>query len=93
MLFNSLLEKMMAAVKTKISGKKYGIQMGTSDSSRITNLRFADDVLLLERSLTQITDMLKEVYMGAQECALQLHPEKTKIITSTNSSGFCSEEI
>ena len=58
--------------------------MGTSDSSRITNLRFADDVLLLGRSLTQITDMLKEVYMGAQECGLQLHPEKTKIITSTN---------
>ena len=44
LLFNSLLEKMMATVKAKIFGKKYGIQLGTSDSSRITNLRFADDV-------------------------------------------------
>ena len=84
MLFNSLLEKMMSAVKDKISSKKYGIQMGTSDSSRITNLRFADDVLLLGRSLSQVTAMLEEVYVEAQACGLQLHPEKTKIITSTS---------
>ena len=83
MLFNSLLEKMMAAVKSRISDKKYGIQMGTSDSSRITNLRFADDVLLFGRSLPQVTHMLEEVYREAQACGLQLHPEKTKIITST----------
>ena len=84
LLFNSLLEKMMTTVKTKIFGKKYGIQLGSSDSSRITNLRFADDVLLIGRSLTQITSMLEEVYKEAQACGLQLHPEKTKIITSTN---------
>jgi len=71
MLFNSLLEKMMSAVKDKISSKKYGIQMGTSDSSRITNLRFADDVLLLGRSLSQVTAMLEEVYVEAQACGLQ----------------------
>ena len=61
--------------------------MGTSDSSRITNLRFADDVLLIGRSLSQITCMLEEVYREARACGLQLHPEKTKIITSTNRSG------
>ena len=84
MLFNSLLEKMMARVKDRISGKKYGIQMGTTDSSRVNNLRFADDVLLIGRSLAQVTDMLTEVSLEAQACGLQLHPEKTKIITSTN---------
>jgi hypothetical protein len=83
MLFNSLLEKMMATVKNRISDKKYGIQMGTLDSSRIANLRFADDVLLFGRSLPQVTNMLEEVYTEAQACGLQLHPEKTKIITST----------
>ena len=83
MLFNSLLEKMMSAVKGRISNKRYGIQMGTSDSSRITNLRFADDVLLLGRSLSQVTAMLEEVYAEAKTCGLHLHPEKTKIITST----------
>ena len=83
MLFNSLLEKMMSTVKDRISSKKYGIQMGTSDSSRITNLRFADDVLLIGRSLPQVAAMLEEVYVEAQACGLQLHPEKTKIITST----------
>ena len=33
MLFNSLLEKMMSAVKGRISNKRYGIQMGTSESA------------------------------------------------------------
>ena len=57
--------------------------MGTSDATRLTNLRFADDILLTGRSLTQVSGMLHIVQLEATKCGLQLHPDKTKIISST----------
>ena len=84
MLFNALLEKMISSVKRQIDGKKYGIQMGPSDETRMTNLRFADDVLVIGRSLSQISHMLELIYLEGKICGLQLHPDKTKIISSTN---------
>ena len=83
LLFNALLERVMMSAKGQFAAKKYGIQMGPTESTRITNLRFADDVLLVGRSLNQVSAMLESVYIEAQKVGLQLHPEKTKIITST----------
>ena len=42
LLFNAILEKVMRSAKEKFTNKQYGIQMGTSDATRLTNLRFAD---------------------------------------------------
>ena len=57
--------------------------MGANESTLITNLRFADDVLLIGRSLAQLSAMLEAVYKEAQKVGLKLHPDKTKILTST----------
>ena len=83
LLFNSLLENVMTSAKKDFEVKKYGIQMGPSEATRVTNLRFADDVLLIGRSLAQISAMLESVHREAQQVGLQLHPDKTKILTST----------
>ena len=74
----------MSKAKHKFLTKKYGIQLGGSDETRLTNLRFADDVLLTGRSLNQLCDMLRVIQIETQECGLELHPDKTKIISSTN---------
>ena len=54
------------------------------DETRLTNLRFADDVLVIGRSLKQVTEMLTLLKAETGKCGLELHPEKTKILSSTN---------
>ena len=83
LLFNALLESVMTTAKKDFEAKKYGIQLGPSEATRVTNLRFADDVLLIGRSLAQVSAMLESVHREAQKVGLQLHPDKTKVLTST----------
>ena len=89
LLFNALLERVMSRVKKSFVEKKYGIQMGfgaleTAGDTRLTNLRFADDVLVTGRTLQQLSDMLLLMHDESEASGLHLHPEKTKIISSTN---------
>ena len=89
LLFNALLERVMTKVKPGFVEKKYGVQMGpgtadSKDETRLTNLRFADDVLVVGSSLKQVTEMLQLLQAETGKCGLELHPEKTKIISSTN---------
>ena len=58
--------------------------MESRDETRLTNLRFADDVLVVGSSLKQVTEMLLLLKTETGKCGLELHPEKTKIISSTN---------
>ena len=89
LLFNALLEKVMSKVKPMFACNKYGVQMGfgnadSKDETRLTNLRFADDVLIVGSSLKQVTEMLTLLKAETGKCGLELHPDKTKIISSTN---------
>ena len=52
----------------------------------LTNLRFADDILLVATSLPQITAMLSDLSIEAAKFGLQLHPDKTQILHNTNVS-------
>ena len=87
LLFNALLEKLMSTVKESFMTRRLGIKFGSTEESRLTNLRFADDILLAARSLKQLSDMLLLVQGEASKCGLELHPDKTKIISSTNRAG------
>ena len=60
----------------------FGIALGSGTDARITNLRFADDLMLISRTQHQISTMLGELQQVALRYGLQLHPEKTKIITN-----------
>ena len=77
----------MSKVKQAFVEKKYGIQLGLGSAenaadTRLTNLRFADDVLITGRSLKQLSEMLNLLQKESEVSGLQLHPEKTKIISS-----------
>ena len=87
LLFNAVLESVMRRVKEGFSAKKYGIKIGMTENTRLSNLRFADDVLLVATSLKHLTEMLIEVQKEAENCGLELHPEKTNIISSTSING------
>ena len=77
-LFNSVVEGFMRRLKERWAAKRWGIQLGHSNQSILTNLRFADDVLIFGRSISQVTKMLTQLNKAANDHGLELHPEKTK---------------
>ena len=84
-LFNAALETAMARAKEKWFKEKWGIQVG--HVKLLTNLRFADDVLLMGRSLFQVREMLEDLIRGAKEVGLEIYPEKTMVLN--NGKGQC----
>ena len=57
---------------------KYGIQLGIDPDFVVTNLRFADGILIVGRSLHQVRQMITHVAREDARVGLDLHPSKTK---------------
>lgn len=87
-IFNTVLEQVMRRVKTKWKERKYGVQLGYSSNTMVTNLRFADDILVVGRSLPQIKQMIADIVEEGAKVGLELHPAKTKI--QHNNIGYGS---
>ena len=81
-LFNAALEDAIGRAKRIWAKKGYGIQVGVGGEDRLTNLRFADDILLIATSTAMIRDMVAELQKVAAGVGLQLHMGKTKILTN-----------
>ena len=57
------------------------------------NLRFADDLLLISRSLFQATEMLNDVDRAAKQVGLSLHYGETKIIHNNKGQDVCKTQV
>eukprot|EP00973_Karenia_brevis_P093879 12419592-Karenia_brevis.AAC.1 len=82
-LFNSVLEDVFVDLIKRWQDKGWGIPLGTGRHSLLTNLRFADDVLLTASSKHQVTSMLNDLRDAAARVGLELHTGKTKILTNS----------
>ena len=82
LLFNALLEHVFKQLKQRWTTRKYGIRLGHTSLTTLTNLRFADDVLLFASTLPQLTSMLSDLHDIAGTCGLELHPDKTVILSN-----------
>ena len=60
-IFNAFLEQVMRTLRAKWKSKHHGIQLGHIPESVITNLLFADDILLVARTLPQLKHMIADV--------------------------------
>ena len=69
-----------AKANARRKGTPFGIPVGGA-SENLTNLRFADDVLLISQSQTDIVKMLNDFAKHASEYGLKLNFDKTKILT------------
>ena len=67
----------MRDVKEKWAKKGLGVHLGWDVEEEMTNLRFADDILLTARTLPQIKKMLGDVADAAGVVGLELHPGRT----------------
>ena len=62
-----------------------GIYLSDHDHDCLTNLRFADDVLLFATSKEQLQKMLCDFKESTEKVGLRIHPEKTKILSNQSS--------
>ena len=76
-LFDSALESLMGRLRHKWADKATA---GLSINQRkLTNLRFADDLLLFATSLDGAQTMLKDLVQEAAKFGLEVHSSKTKL--------------
>ena len=67
LLFNALLEQIFRELKATWGPRGFGIRLGHDDTARLTNLRFADDVLITAPTLKQTADMLADLRREARK--------------------------
>ena len=82
-LFNMVLQNSLKDDIQRWQKKKgMGIYLSDNDLDCLTNLRFADDVLLFASSKEHLQRMLCEFKRSTEKVGLRIHPEKTKILRS-----------
>eukprot|EP00959_Pyramimonas_sp_CCMP1952_P040036 837074-Pyramimonas_sp.AAC.1 len=69
---------MFGDVMTTWLEKRWGLKVGEVYLWRLTNLRFADDVMLINTSLNQIWGVLADIHTAAGKRGLELHPDKQR---------------
>ena len=74
----------MAPIKQKWASKGWGFKIG---GKMLTNLRFADDVLLIGNSVQQVTEMLNDLSSAAQKFGLEVHMGVIKILWNQVGEG------
>ena len=68
-----------------------GMQIVNSDGRTLTNLRFADDVVLMAHSRADIIKLLSDFKAEAEKYGLRLNFDKTKVMTSNHCRHACQE--
>ena len=83
-LFNIYAEIIMRKVIEEY-GEENGIHIG---GRRLTNLRYADDTTLLEKSEEKMKELLQQVQLASEEAGLYLNINKTKIMSTDRLTTF-----
>jgi len=89
-LFNAALEDLMRNLKERWSQRGLGIGLG---GSKLTNLRFADDLHLMATSLKSAKQMLIDLVREAAKVGLEVHESKTKVIWNGQGQGTTAKNL
>ena len=83
LLFNTVLQYSLKE-EIKCWQKKKGMEIYLSDHDHdcLTNLRFADDVMLFATSKEQTRKMMCDFKKATEKVGLRIHPDKTKILSN-----------
>ena len=83
LLFNTALQYSLKDEIQRWQKKKgMGIFLSDQDRDCLTNLRFADDVMLFATSKEQLRNMMYEFKKATEKVGLRIHPDKTKILSN-----------
>ena len=81
LLFNAVLEQALRLWKRSLSSHGFAL-VPSSSAERLTNVRYADDILLLAKSLPEALQMLESIAAILKTFGLDLNASKTRILTS-----------
>ena len=79
-LFNAVLQHAMGKLIEEWEGLGLGLRI--DGARRLTNLRFADDVLLMASSAAELQQMLQGLASAAARVGLELHYGKTVVLNN-----------
>ena len=83
LLFNTVLQySLKEEIQCWQKKKGMGIYLSDHDRDCLTNLRFADDVMLFATSKEQIRKMLCDFKKATEKVGLRIHRDKTKILSN-----------
>ena len=82
LLFNTVLQYSLEENLKSWQENKKGIRLSDANEDCLTNLRFADDVLLFSTSLKKLREMLCDFKTSTEVVGLGIHPDKTKILSN-----------
>ena len=82
LLFNTVLQYSLENILTKWHENKKGVRLSDKTEDCLTNLRFAEDVLLFSISLEKLREMLCDFRTSTEAVGLGIHPDKTKILNN-----------
>lgn len=74
----------------KLIWKEKGINI---NGEFLSNLRFADDIILFSETATQLQEMVNELYTVSYEIGLELNITKTKVMTNTSKTNIMVNNI
>ena len=86
-LFTSLLEDTFRNLKWD---NKHGINI---NGRRLTNLRFADDMILFARSVQDLQEMINELNTQSKRIGLRMNNTKTKLMTNSQEISVQADDI
>ena len=81
-----VLKQRWLRLNERRSGRGYGLLID-SPSDPLTNLRFADDIMLVAQSRSDASKMLADLAKEALHYGLEINLGKTKILTTEQSGG------
>ena len=82
LLFKTVLQYSLESDLKRWQEKQKGIRLSDKTEDCLTNLRFADDVLLFSTSLEKLREILCELKTSTEAVGLGIHPDKTKILSN-----------
>ena len=82
LLINTVLQYSLENDLKRWQEKRKGIRLSDATEDCLTNLRFADDLLLFSTSLDKLQEMLCEFKISTEAVGLGIHPDKTKILSN-----------
>jgi hypothetical protein len=83
------LQSKWARLNLRRGGIKFGLQLSPAGGD-LTNLRFADDVILVAQQKADIRKMLQDLSAASAPYGLKMHFGKTKIMTWNCLSASCT---
>ena len=82
LLFNTVLHTSLEDDLKRWQEKQKDIRLSDKNEDCLTNLRFADDMLLFSTSLNKLEEMFCDFKRSTEAVGLGIHPSKTKILSN-----------